>query len=51
MSIAKSAFLLLYENHDINLFEPNYEVFYILEFYIINCLSEAHLYMKYSYRV
>lgn len=51
MSIAKSAFLLLYENHEINLLEPNYEVFHILRFYITYCLSEAYLYMKYSYRV
>lgn len=51
MSITKSAFLLLYENHDINLLEPNYEVFYILGFYIIYCLCEAYLYIKYSYRV
>lgn len=43
MSIVKSAFLPLYENHDMNLFVPNYKVFYILGFYIIYCLSEAHL--------
>lgn len=43
MSIAKSVFLLLYENHDMNLFEPNYKVFYMLGFYIIYFLSEAHL--------